>query len=359
MRQNRGATSRPPSSRSAAGRAPGTRTTNFRDRTVDAEKTLAEFQERLRTLDRELDEEIGQRDGKKLGEEIAQILESAAERLSHLGKLGELLDRLDRIRASERADEFGLDPEFEDLIAPLFLSLYRRWWRVDVDGIERVPAEGPALLVANHAGAMFPWDGAMLKVALRVDHPAQRELRLLVENFAYNLPFVGSFMSRIGGVRACPENAERLLRQREIVGVFPEGLRGIGKRFHDRYRLQRFGRGGFVSLCLRTGAPLVPVAILGAEEIHPLLGKLQWPAKLLGLPYIPVTPTFPWLGLLGLIPLPSKWTIAFGEPIDLARRYSPERATDVVLVDRLTEEVRERVQDMIDRKLKERRSVFF
>ncbi len=360
MRQERGSTSQSSSSRSSTAGTRHAGRKGVRAGGARASKALADFQERLRTLDRELGEEIERRgDRPELREELFHVLEEAAKKLLGFRTLGELFERLDRIRTSERADDFGLDPEFEHFVAPLFLFLYRKWWRVDVEGIDRVPAEGAALLVANHAGAMFPYDGAMLKVALQLDHPARRELRLLVENFAYGLPFVGSFMSRIGGVRACPENAERLLRRGEVVAVFPEGLRGIGKSFRERYRLQRFGRGGFVSLCLRTGSPLVPVAIVGSEEIHPLLGKWQWPAKLLGIPYVPVTPTFPWLGLLGLVPLPTKWTIIFGEPIDFGQRTSPEQAADAVLVDRLTAEIRERIQDMIDRKLKQRRSVFF
>src|SRR5690606_995862 len=129
----------------------------------------------------------------------------------------------------------------------------------------------------------------------------------LVDDFVYRLPFIGDFMTRCGAVRASMQNAERLLRQEEVVAVFPEGTKGIGKPFERRYRLERFGRGGFVRLALRTGAPVVPVAIVGAEEIHPLIARWEWLARQIGLPYFPVTPTFPWLGLLGLIPLPSKW----------------------------------------------------
>jgi 1-acyl-sn-glycerol-3-phosphate acyltransferase len=269
-----------------------------------------------------------------------------------------MIDRLDPIRGSERADEFGLDPEFEEAVAPLFTFLYRTWWNVVTHDVANVPASGPALVVANHGGALFPWDGAMLKVALRFEHPGARELRPLVDDFVFHTPFLASLVGRVGGVRACRENAERLLARGEVVAVFPEGTRGMRKLFRDRYRLQRFGRGGFVALALASGAPIVPVAIVGAEETHPLLGTWQWPAKLLGLPYFPITPTFPWLGLLGLVPLPSKWSIRFGRPIDLARRYGPEDAADPVLVDRLGEEVRETVQAMVDRDRKARGTAF-
>jgi 1-acyl-sn-glycerol-3-phosphate acyltransferase len=316
----------------------------------DGSRTVIDFQKRLRQLDRALDEEI-RRPQDAAGE--------AARGWTPLRDVVSLLDRLDRIRGSERADEFGLDPEFEDLIAPLFVFLYRRWWRVEARGLENVPAASGALVVANHAGAMFPYDGAMLKVALRLEHSAKRELRPLIDDFVFRLPFLASFMTRVGGARACPENAERLLRQGEVVGVFPEGIRGMKKAFRDRYHVQRFGRGGFVTLSLRTRAPIVPVAIVGAEEIHPLIGTWQWPAKLLGVPYVPLTPTFPWLGLLGLIPLPSKWVIRCGQPIDLAARYDPECAHDPVLVDQITEEVREKVQELVDETVRERGPAFF
>jgi 1-acyl-sn-glycerol-3-phosphate acyltransferase len=315
-------------------------------------RSVTSLQAHLDRLNRELEREIADRD-RAPWETRSTAFDSLLEILR------ELFDQVDRIRGSERADEFGLDPAFEELVAPFFVFLYRKWWRVDVEGIENVPATGSALLVGNHAGAMFPWDGAMLKVALRLDHPAERELRPLIENFVYHMPFVGSFMARTGGVRACPENAERLLRRGETVVVFPEGLRGIGKTFRERYRLQRFGRGGFVTLCLRTGAPIVPVAIIGAEEIHPLLGKLTWPAKLVGLPYLPITPTFPWLGVFGLVPFPTKWTIRFGAPIDIGARFGPDRAEDALLVDRLTFEVQNRIQEMLEESLRARRSVFF
>jgi len=324
-------------------------------RATDAARGVDEFQAELARLDRALEEAIRESDA-------ARAASAAVDRwLTRLGvpDLATLLDRFDRVRGSERVDEFGLDLEFEKMVEPLFVFLYRQWWRVDVRGIDKVPAAGPALLIANHGGAMFPYDGAMLKVALRVEHPTGRELRPLVDDFVFHAPFLASLMTRVGGVRACPENAERLLRRGELLGVFPEGVRGMQKRFGERYRLQRFGRGGFITLALRTGAPIVPVAIVGAEEIHPLLGTWQWPAKLLGLPYFPLTPTFPWLGLLGLLPLPSKWVISFGRPIQLGKRYSAEDASDPVLVDALTEEVRDTIQTMLDETLRERGPAFF
>ena len=332
-----------------------TRTNESERRAAVATRDVDDFQAELARLDRALEQAIRRSDAARAG------LGAVDRWLARLGlpDLATLLDRFDRVRGSERTDEFGLDLEFEKMVEPFFVFLYRQWWRVEESGIEKVPAEGPALLVANHGGAMFPYDGAMLKVALRLEHPKARELRPLVDDFVFHAPFLASLMTRVGGVRACPENAERLLRRGELVGVFPEGVRGMKKRFGERYRLQRFGRGGFVTLALRTGAPIVPIAIVGAEEIHPLLGTWQWPAKLLGLPYFPLTPTFPWLGLLGLLPLPSKWVISFGRPIQLGKRYSAEDASDPVLVDALTEEVRDTIQTMLDETLRERGPAFF
>jgi 1-acyl-sn-glycerol-3-phosphate acyltransferase len=165
-------------------------------------------------------------------------------------------------------------------------------------------------------------------------------------------------MNRIGGVRADPENAARLLLNDELVAVFPEGEKGMGKLWKDRYRLQRFGRGGFVKLALRTAAPIIPVAVVGAEEAAPMLGKVTWFAKNIGIPWIPVTPTFPWLGPAGLLPLPSKWYVAFGEPIDLGRSHTPAAAEDRLLVNRLADQIRTRIQTMIDELLGRRRSPF-
>ncbi|MDP3274700.1 MAG: 1-acyl-sn-glycerol-3-phosphate acyltransferase [Deltaproteobacteria bacterium] len=256
---------------------------------------------------------------------------------------------------AEEVDEFGMDPTFVKRAQLLLDALYTRWWRVETQGIENVPSDGRVILCANHAGAV-PYDGVMLATALRREHPAQRELRWLADDFVFHFPFMGVALNRLGAVRACQENAERLLRKPRVVGVFPEGLKGISKPYNDRYQLQRFGRGGHIKLALRTQTPIVPVAILGSEETHPLLptGPL---AKLLNLPLVPVTPTFPWLGLLGAIPLPSKWKIAFLEPISVTA-YPPSAADDEVLVGRLNEKVRTVIQEALDRLTRERVSVF-
>jgi 1-acyl-sn-glycerol-3-phosphate acyltransferase len=198
----------------------------------------------------------------------------------------------------------------------------------------------------------------MLKTAIRHAHPTQREMRWLAEDFIFYLPFVGAFMNRIGAVRACQENAERLLKQERLITVFPEGIKGIGKLFRERYKLQRFGRGGFIRLCLRTETPIVPCAVIGAEESAPMLFRLEHLANLLGVPYLPVTPTFPALGPLGLVPAPTKWRIELGEPIRFDG-YGPEAADDSLLVGRLTEKVRATIQAMLDRGLSERQSVWF
>ena len=255
---------------------------------------------------------------------------------------------------SDVVDDFGRDPRATARWEWLFEFLYTRWFRVQATGLEHVPARGRALLVANHAGTL-PYDSAMVMHAVRRDHPARRDVRPLVEDTVFHLPFLGPIMNRIGGVRADPENAERLLVKDELVAVFPEGEKGMGKLWRDRYRLQRFGRGGFVKLALRTGAPIIPVAVVGAEEAAPMLGKVTWFAKNIGIPWVPVTPLFPWLGPAGLLPLPSKWYVRFGAPLDLGH-LQPDAAEDRLLVNKLADQVRTQIQQMIDELLGQRRS---
>ncbi|WP_428263925.1 lysophospholipid acyltransferase family protein [Haliangium sp.] len=259
---------------------------------------------------------------------------------------------------SARVDDFGRDPVYAARIEALLDLLYSRWFRVETRGIENVPDTGRALLVGNHSG-MLPYDGVMVMYAMHSDHPARRDVRPLVEDFVFHFPYVGTFINRIGGVRACQSNAERLLGRDEVIVVFPEGLKGVGKLWRQRYQLQRFGRGGFVKLALRARAPIVPVAIIGAEEAHPILAKFTWPAAPTGLPYLPLTPTFPLLGPLGLLPLPAKWFIHFGEPIDLPGTYGPDAADDRILVNKLADTVRSRIQDMVDQARTQRRSIVF
>jgi 1-acyl-sn-glycerol-3-phosphate acyltransferase len=262
-----------------------------------------------------------------------------------------------RRNRAEEVDDFGLDPAFEERIRPVSEFLLRRYFRTKVDGIRNVPATGRCLLVSNHSGTL-PLDGLMLRTALRLEHPNARELRWLAEDFLFYLPFAGVFMNRVGAVRACQENAERLLEKELLVAAFPEGVQGIKKLYSERYRLQRFGRGGYIRLALRMQAPLIPCAIVGAEETNPLLYRVEYLAGLLGLPYIPVTPTFPLLGPLGLLPAPSRWRIRFGEPVSL-EGHGPEAADDHVLVGRLSERVRTTIQGMLESGVRERRSVWF
>lgn len=264
--------------------------------------------------------------------------------------------RLGMRSRSEDVDEFGLDPVYEARLRPLLDFLCERYFRVELSGVEAIPASGRMLIVANHSGTV-PLDGLVLRSALRLRHPQQRALRWLAEDFVYYLPFAGALFTRLGAVRACQENAERLLLGEHLVAVFPEGVKGIGKLFRDRYQLQRFGRGGFVRLCLRTNTPILPCAIVGAEETNPLLFRFEYLSKALGVPYVPVTPTFPWLGPFGLIPAPTKWRIAFGEPIPVDS-YGPEAAEDHVLVGRLAERVRSNIQELVQRGLDKRSSVW-
>ncbi len=260
-----------------------------------------------------------------------------------------------RERANE-IDEFGMDPSYEEKLRPALDFMFKSYFRVEVDGIRNVPAEGRAVVVANHSGAL-PFDGVMLREAIRQRHPGRADLRWLAEDFSFYLPFLGVTLNRLGAVRACPENAERLLSKEHLVGVFPEGAEGIKKLYRDRYRLQRFGRGGFVRLCLKTQSPIIPCAIVGAEETNPILYRFDNLSKLLGLDYLPITPTFPLLGPLGLLPAPTKWRIIFGEPISV-EEYGPQAAQDHVLVGRLSERVRASINDLLETALRRRKSIW-
>lgn len=285
-------------------------------------------------------------------------MKAAAALVSKLGieRLQAAIRRALASREDRVIDEFGLDEKFLAPLEPIGKWFHDHYFRVESEGLEHVPDSGRCLLVANHSGTL-PYDAAMVVVAVRFQHPSQRRVRPLVEDFIYHLPFLGMFMSRVGAVRACQENAQRLLENDHATLVFPEGVKGIGKLYSKKYRLQRFGRGGAVRLAAATGSPMVPVSIVGAEESMPLISKVSWLAKPLGLPYIPITPTLPWLGPLGLVPLPTKWYIDFGEPIPMPPN-SESLLEDRVAMNRMNEQLRHAVQALIDKRLKSRPSVF-
>ncbi|MEV4433732.1 lysophospholipid acyltransferase family protein [Streptomyces sp. NPDC049555] len=263
-----------------------------------------------------------------------------------------------RITGEYEVDDFGYDQELTDqLIMSVLRPFKEKYFRVEVKGIENIPEKGSALIVANHSGTL-PVDGLMLQVAVHDHHPAGRNVRMLAADLVFVLPLINELSRKLGHTLACAEDAQMLLERGELVGVMPEGFKGIGKPFSERYKLQRFGRGGFVQTALRAGAPIVPCSIVGAEEIYPMIGNSRTVARLLGIPYFPVTPTFPWLGPLGLVPLPTKWTIQFGEPIP-TDGYSPEAADDPMLMFNLTDQVRETIQHTLYKLLVQRRSVFF
>jgi 1-acyl-sn-glycerol-3-phosphate acyltransferase len=295
------------------------------------------------------------REGLDAGIELPEALARGAAALPG-GARGRLTRAARRLEGDYSEDEWGFDEEFADLVFPFFEFMYDRWWRVKASGVQNVPTHGRALLVANHAG-ILPWDATMMGVSVLREHPLPRHPRFLVLNWAFDLPYVSFFMRKVGGVVASPYNAVRLLEQDQLVAVFPEGVKGAGKRFGERYQLQRFGRGGFVEIALRTGAPIVPVAVVGSEEIYPKLGDADVLARLIGAPYFPLTPTFPWLGPLGVIPLPSKWRIEFCEPIETAH-HGPDAAADRTLVFELSERVRETIQQKLYENLVKRGSAF-
>ncbi len=253
-------------------------------------------------------------------------------------------------------DDFGFDAQWTESLLPLFNVMYRDYWRVETTGIENVPAMGRALLVANHAGVL-PWDGTMIKTAIFAEHPHPRHVRALVASLFMGMPVLSWFLRRTGQTVGHPDDTRRLLERDELVLVFPEGVKGTGKPFKDRYRLRRFGRGGFVSTAIRAGAPIIPVSVVGSEEIYPMIGDFAPVAKFFGLPYFPVTPTWPWLGFLGMIPMPSKWRIQF-HPVVHTETHPPQAADDQNLVMTISDEVRHTIQKGIYDNLKLRRGVF-
>jgi len=249
------------------------------------------------------------------------------------------------IAGDSHADGSGFDPDFTaNVLIPAVRPLYRNWFRVRMRGLEHVPGSGPALVVANHSGVL-PLDAVMLQVGIFDEHPQHRNLRVLSADLVYDVPVLSYLARRSGHIRADRELAQRLLCSGELVGVFPEGFKGIGKPFSERYHLQRFGRGGFASTASQAGVPIIPCAIVGAEEIYPMIGNARPVAKLLRLPYFPVTPLFPWLGPVGAVPLPSNWIIEFCPPV--ATRPAAARQPEEVSC------LADTVRDIIQRKLNE------
>jgi 1-acyl-sn-glycerol-3-phosphate acyltransferase len=261
-----------------------------------------------------------------------------------------------RLSGDYAVDEFGFDPEFTTKIyLPLLRRLAESWFRVEVRGAENLPADGSALLVSNHAGTL-PLDGMILHAI--VFDEIGRHVRMLGADLIFKTPYSHDLARKTGTTLACQEDAERLLATDQLVAVFPEGFKGLGKPYADRYKLQRFGRGGFVSAAIRAQVPIIPTAIVGSEEIYPLISRAPALARALGVPYFPITPLFPWFGVLGMIPLPSKWIIQFGEAITTDELGSGA-ADDPMIVFNITDQVRETIQQTLYRLLMQRGGAFF
>lgn len=285
----------------------------------------------------------------ELKQAVAGLLPVVKERLSSA------LDLVRLLEPAERLDRFGMDERFAERLAPLVELAYASWWRVEVREIERVPEAGPAIVVANHAGSA-PWEAFVLRHALRRDHPARRDLRPLLDDAACDLPVIGTAAIRSGSVRAGPEAAEQLLRDGAVVAVFPEGSAVARKPWRSRYQILHFGRGGFVKLALRTGAPIVPCAIVGCEESVPRISRTGWLAERLGIPLLAASPSLRFAPA-GLLPLPSRWSLRFGVPIEV-REHGPEAASRPEIVEALAGRARAAVQGMLDEDVATRTSVY-
>jgi 1-acyl-sn-glycerol-3-phosphate acyltransferase len=285
----------------------------------------------------------------ELREAIARLLPAVKRRLA------QGLDLLKLLEPAERLDRFGMDGRFAERLDALVEVLCSVWWRVAVLDAARLPSTGPAVVVANHAGAV-PWDAFVLRHAVRRDHPAKRDLRPLLDDAECDLPVIGAAAIRYGALRASPEAAHAVLAAGDVVSVFPEGSAVARKPWRDRYRIQQFGRGGFVKVAIRARAPIVPCAVIGSEEASPAISRTGWLADRLGIPLVPGTSSLRF-ARAALLPLPSRWTIRFGDPVpvsDLPAGAADDPPTVAALADR----VRTALQSMLDEGVAARTSVF-
>jgi 1-acyl-sn-glycerol-3-phosphate acyltransferase len=276
------------------------------------------------------------------------------------GAVQDTRELLPAIEPDRQVTDWGRSERVEGLFdRTIYEFLYHYWFRVEVEGIENVPSTGGGLLVSNHGGALPP-DAAMITKAIREEHPRPRPLHLTVEHFFKGYPGLAMLVTKLGGVPAHPANVQRLLHdEQQLVLVFPEGRKGTEKLYKDRYRLRRFGRGGFVEAAMRAGTPIVPVAVVGAEESMPVFAQLRPLQRLTQLIYFPITPTFPHLGVLGgMAYLPAKFRIRFLDPIP-TDQWGEEPWNDRALVQEVAEEVRGRIQEELYSMLAKRRSVWF
>jgi 1-acyl-sn-glycerol-3-phosphate acyltransferase len=298
----------------------------------------------------------------RLGDEpIEATVEAPEAKLPERRPAERMRELLPAIEPDRRLDDWGRSERVEGAFDRTLVEFfYRYWFRCEVEGIDNVPDQGGALLVSNHSGALPP-DAAMIAKAIREEHPRPRPLYLTVEHFFKGYPGFSMLIPKIGGVAAHPANVQRLLYDEgQLVLVFPEGRKGTEKLYKDRYRLRRFGRGGFVEAAIRAEAKLVPLCVVGAEEAAPIFAHVSPLQRLTGLLYFPITPTFPWLGPLGMLGyLPAKFRIRFLEPIDTVELGGPEAVNDKALVQTVAQEIRARIQENVDEMVAKRKSVWF
>jgi 1-acyl-sn-glycerol-3-phosphate acyltransferase len=262
-----------------------------------------------------------------------------------------------RLTGDYETDEWGLDWEFLEAIRPFLDFMYKVYWRVDTTGVENIPDYDRAILVSNQSGQV-PWDSLMIMTAILNEHPAQRLVRNLYADWFPTLPFLSSLLVKIGQTLASDENGVRLLEQDELVCVYPEGYKGFGKLFKDRYKVSRFGWQQFVQIALKTQSPIIPVSVTGAEETYLTMARVPGTKRMTGFPNLPITLRFPWFGLLGTVPLPTKWFIDVGEAID-TEAYEPDAAENLPLVSKIADQTRDVIQQMLNTRLSKRRSPFY
>jgi 1-acyl-sn-glycerol-3-phosphate acyltransferase len=267
----------------------------------------------------------------------------------------ELISR--RLAGDYEIDEFGCDPLYGQMWWPLFEQLYRNYWRVESTGVDNVPRSGRAMIVANHSGGSYAWDAVMISTALHLEHRQPRYVHYVSTEFFYDTPFLSFDNRKKGAALACRDDFVRLLERDLVVGVFPEGAKGFLKPSDKRYRVQRFGRGGFVQLAMMTRTQIIPVSVVGGEELHFSLGNSRLLANLVNR-LIPQERADSFPILLNMLPLPVKWRIEFGEPINMSS-YGAEEAMDTLLVQQVTEQVRSQIQEGLDRNLAMRKTMFW